>query len=167
MHVKSPTSRNIKTICEMEQEALNSRTTSARVGDWIAGHAGRLWFIILHAVWFVSWILVNTTGPVKKRFDPYPFSLLTMIVSLESIFLSLFIIMSQTRSQVQADRRNHLDLQVNLLSEDENTKMLQMLRALCDHHGLSIAKDKEITDMAEKTQLNQVLDELKAKLPPS
>lgn len=166
MQQTSVTHRNIKAICEMEQEALNSRSRTARAGDAIVANAGKLWFILLHAIWFIVWIGLNT-GTGRTPFDPYPFSLLTMIVSLESIFLSLFIMMSQTRTNQQADRRNHLDLQINLLSEDENTKMLQMLQALCEHHGLRIGRDPEITRMAQRTELNAVLEELNTNLPGS
>ena len=88
-----------------------------------------------------------------------------MIVSLESIFLSLFILMSQNRSSIQADQRNHLDLQINLLSEDENTKMLQMLQALCEFHKLAIAGDPEIRAMTKRTEIKDVLSELKDNLP--
>jgi uncharacterized membrane protein len=88
-----------------------------------------------------------------------------MIVSLESIFLSLFIMMSQNRSGLQADHRNHLDLQINLLSEHENTKMMQMLQALCEYHQLPIGKDVEITDLARRTELLEVLEDLKQNLP--
>lgn len=164
MRQTSVTHRNIKAICEMEQEALNNRSRMARVGDAIVANAGKLWFILLHVVWFTVWIGLNTSSD-RAPFDPFPFSLLTMIVSLESIFLALFIIMSQSRSNQQADRRNHLDLQINLLAEDENTKMLQMLQALCAHHGLKIGKDPEISELAERTELNDVLEELKTNLP--
>ena len=88
-----------------------------------------------------------------------------MIVSLESIFLSLFILMSQNRSGLQAEQRNHLDLQINLLSEDENTKMIQMLQALCEHHKLPIGNDPEIEMMAARTELHSVMAELKDNLP--
>lgn len=88
-----------------------------------------------------------------------------MIVSLESIFLSLFILMSQNRSSFQADQRDHLDLQINLLSEDENTKMLQMLQTLCEYHKLPIAGDPEIRAMAIRTEIKDVLSELKDNLP--
>jgi uncharacterized membrane protein len=100
-----------------------------------------------------------------EAFDAFPFPLLTMIVSLESIFLSLFIIMSQNRSSVLAEQRNHLDLQINLLAEDENTKMMQMLQALCAHHGLAISKDPEVLAFAKQTELEDVLAELKENLP--
>ena len=83
------------------------------------------------------WLTLNT-GP-STTFDPFPFAFLTMAVSLESTFLSLLILMSQNSSNIiVADQRNQLDLQIDLLSGDENTKMLQMLQALCEHHKLSI-----------------------------
>jgi uncharacterized membrane protein len=161
----SPTHRNIRTICELEKKALAHRSLSARIGDLIATHAGRMWFIFLHLVWFAGWMAMNMRNHGHAAFDPFPFSLLTMIVSLESIFLSLFILMSQNRSSLQADQRNHLDLQINLLAEDENTKMLQMLQALCEHHKLPISKDPEITAMAKQTELQEVLTDLKDNLP--
>ena len=92
---------------------------------------------------------LSIEGQGGSTFDPFPFSLFTMIVSLESIFLSLFILMSQDRTGIQADYRNHLDLQINLLTEDQNTKMLQMLQALCEHHKLGIANDPAIKAMEE------------------
>jgi uncharacterized membrane protein len=165
MQNASTTHRNIATICEMEEHALARRSISARIGDVIATQAGRMWFIIVHAVWFAVWLVLNTDTHGRWAFDPYPFALLTMIVSLESIFLSLFILMSQSRSSLQADRRNHLDLQINLLSEDENTKMLQMLQALCEYHKLPIAKDSEIQALTKKTDVREVLTEINESLP--
>jgi uncharacterized membrane protein len=75
-----------------------------------------MWFIVFHIVWFSVWLGFNINPKGKTTFDSFPFAFLTMIVSLESIFLSLFILMSQNRSDLQADQRNHLDLQINLLS---------------------------------------------------
>src|SRR5689334_10694450 len=132
MQPASTTHRNILEICALEKKALARRSLAARIGDVIATQAGRMWFIIFHAAWFTIWLVLNLTAHEHSAFDPFPFSLLTMIVSLESIFLSLFILMSQNRSSLQADQRNHLDLQINLLAEDENTKILQMLQALCE-----------------------------------
>lgn len=77
-------------------------------------------------------------------FDPYPYQFLTFVVSLEAIFLSLFILMSQNRATRQTDARSQLDLQINLLAEQEATKMLQMLQSLCKHQGLAVADDPEI-----------------------
>ena len=165
METASTTSRNIAAICELERTALARRSLAACIGDVIATQAGRMWFIVLHFVWFAGWIFLNARSHGKAVFDPFPFPLLTMIVSLESIFLSLFILMSQNRSGLQAGQRNHLDLRINLLAEDENTKMLQMLQALCDHHKLSAGRDPEINAMTKKTEIHEVLSELKENLP--
>src|SRR5580658_2108966 len=167
MQTASTTTRNIKAISELEHSALAQRTVSARIGDAIASHAGKMWFIVFHAVWFSFWLWLNSKSKSTFAFDPFPFQLLSTIVSLESIFLSLFILMSQNRSNVQADQRNHLELQINLLSEDENTKMLQMLRALCEHQKLKIANDPEIREMTKRTEINDVLSELQDSLPPT
>jgi uncharacterized membrane protein len=103
--------------------------------------------------------------PPSKAFDPFPFPLLTLVVSLESIFLSLFILMSQNRSSRQADERAHLDLQINLLAEHESTKALQLLKALCQHNGLNCADDPEIDELVSTTKPAEIIRELKHGLP--
>jgi uncharacterized membrane protein len=157
--------RNIEVIGLLAKESLAKRNLSARIGDFIAAQAGRMWFINLHVVWFALWVVFNKAAPAAYQFDPFPFALLTMIVSLEAIFLSLFVLMSQTRSGLQADDRNQLDLQINLLSEHENTKMLQMLQAICTHHGLAIAADDEVAELVKRTDPRDLLEELKRNLP--
>lgn len=165
METPSATARNVRAISALEHSALAQRSVSARIGDAIASHAGKMWFIVLHFIWFSLWLWLDTETKSRLAFDPFPFQLLSTIVSLESIFLSLFILMSQNRSNIQADQRNHLELQINLLSEDENTKMLQMLQALCEHHKLKIANDPEIHAMTRRTEINDVLSELQDNLP--
>src|SRR5580692_10467658 len=165
METPSATARNVRAISALEHSALAQRSVSARIGDAIASQAGKMWFIVFHVVWFAVWLWLNIETKSRFAFDPFPFQLLSTIVSLESIFLSLFILMSQNRSNIQADQRNHLELQINLLSEDENTKMLQMLRALCAHHKLKIANDPEIRAMTKRTEINEVLSELQENLP--
>jgi len=167
METASTIHRNIREICAVEKSALANRPLAARLGDTIAAQAGRMWFIAVHAIWFFGWIVLNYRAHGKSTFDPFPFSLLTMIVSLESIFLSLFILMSQNRSGLQADERNHLDLQINLLAEDENTQIIRMLQALCKHHKLSIAEDRDVIALAQRTDLQEVMADLKKNLPGS
>ncbi len=159
--------KNISAICKIEEEALRARSFGERVGDTIARHAGRMWFITSHMVWFTFWIGANL-GLLKVRpFDPYPFPFLTFVVSLEAIFLSLFILMSQNRTQRQADARAHLDLQINLLAEQEATKMLQLLHSLCVHHGVANANDPELQYLQNRTEPAELLDDLKRGLPES
>jgi uncharacterized membrane protein len=160
------TKRNISIISSLEQEALARRTLGERLGDAIAQAAGTTWFIGLHFLWFVCWIGVNCRViPFVRAFDPYPFQFLTFVTSLEAIFLSLFILMSQNRAGRQAEVREHLNLQVDLLAEQESTKMLGMLQSLCRHHGLAEAHDEELRDLKNQTQPENLMRELKESLP--
>jgi uncharacterized membrane protein len=154
--------RNVQEICKMEHEALRKRSPAERFGDLIAQQSGRIWFIGLHALWFGAWIFVNSGKfPKVRPVDAFPYPFLT----LEAIFLSLFIWMSQNRASLQADRRAHLDLQINLLAEHESTKTLELLQALCQYHGLSCAKDPELKELISQTRPEEILQELKDSLP--
>jgi uncharacterized membrane protein len=158
---ESATERNIRKICALEAESLKMRSPLERVGDAIAIQAGRPWCVVAHTAWFAVWIALNSPSTGLKPFDPFPYPFLTMIVSLESIFLVLFLLMAENRSSGQAEQRAHLDLQINLLSEGENTKMLQMLQALCAHHGLGIARDKEVEKLAGQIDAAEVIEEIR------
>jgi uncharacterized membrane protein len=165
-HSPTNTQKNISAVSAIEHEALAARSHGQRFGDLIARSAGQMWFIVLHALWFAAWIALNCgLVPGLRAFDPFPYQFLTFVVSLEAIFLSLFILMSQNRSNGQADARAHLDLQINLLAEQEATKMLQMLRSLCLHHGLSEGSDPEVLCLERRTEPEDLLRELKESLP--
>ena len=96
---------------------------------------------------------------------PYPFSFLTLIVSLEAIILSLFVLISQNRMSREADRRAHRDLQVNLLAEQENTKALEMLHRIAQQLGLEIPREDEVHGLIEKTDIDRLASELDERLP--
>jgi uncharacterized membrane protein len=156
---------NVSAIIQMEHEALLARSGSERISDAIARHAGRVWFIVAHVLWFALWLVWNAGLFRLKPFDPFPYQFLSSVVSLEAIFLSLVILMSQNRASRQADARAHLDLQINLLAEQESTKTLELLQLLCAHHGLSQAHDKEIRELIRATKPDELLKELKENLP--
>ncbi len=158
--------RNIKAISELEQQALKRRSRLECFSDAVVANAGRLWFFVFHVIWFVLWVAWNMSVVRGRRFDPFPFPALTTAVSLESIFLSIFILMSQNRSNRRADERSHLDLQINLLAEHEATKMLQLLKALCAHHRLPEAKDPEVEELLSETDPAVLAQELEKELTP-
>ena len=159
-------SRHIEAISALEQQALARRSGGEKISDLIVSQIGRVWAIVLHVAWFSLWIAWNSGRvPGLRPFDPFPFMGLSTIVSLEAIFLSLFILVSQNRASRRADERAHLDLQVNLLSEREATKMLQLLQALCAHHGLSAADDAEVTELVRETEPAIIARELERQLP--
>jgi uncharacterized membrane protein len=159
-------SRHIKAISSLEQQALERRSGAQKISDYIVYQGGRVGAIILHLAWFAIWIAWNSGRvPGLRPFDPFPYMGLSTIVSLEAIFLALFILASQNRASRRADERAHLDLQVNLLSEREATKMLQLLQALCAHHGLSAAEDAEVTELVRETEPAIIAQELEQQLP--
>jgi uncharacterized membrane protein len=125
---------HIDTIVRQEEEALQRRSGSERLADGVGGFAGSLTFVVLHIVLLIVWLLVNS-GKIStiRTFDPCPFSLLGMIVAVEAVVLSSFILMRQNRMMRRGQRRDHLNLQVDLLAEKEITKVLQMVRAICEH----------------------------------
>jgi uncharacterized membrane protein len=157
---------NIESVARMEQDFLEQRSATDRLGDAIAGFVGTMTFIIMHVIWMILWVAMNTGAiPGVKPFDPYPFVLLTMIVSLEGVLVSTFVLMKQNRMSRRADHRDHLNLQIDLLAEKEITKMLQMQRQLCEHFGLPVARDAEAVDMSKHTAVEDLARELEEKLP--
>lgn len=127
---------NVRNIAELEAAARQARTRTDRIIDGIATFCGSLAFVYLHALWFGLWLAANLMPHRRWHFDPFPFNVLTMVVSLQSIFLSTFNLISQHRQGQTADRRNHLDLQVNMLAEQENTQMLRMLERIEERLGI-------------------------------
>ena len=115
--------------------------------------------VALHIVWFTLWIVANLRVLPIRPFDPYPFGLLTTIVSLEAIFLTLFVLASQNRMTIEADRRANLDLQVDMLAEQEMTLVLHMLREVCDHLGLrETTQSRKFIELAQRTDIGQLAD---------
>ena len=161
----SASAGNIRAIHDLERSALTKRSIGERWADGVASTAGKVWFAVLHFFWFSSWILLNV-GALRAfaPFDPYPFPLLTLATSLEAIFLSLFILTSQSRANAEADQRAHLDLQINLLAESESTLTVKMLQALCAYHGLEIAHDPEIEQLAQRTEPKTLAEDLRTEL---
>jgi uncharacterized membrane protein len=151
------TERNVSLIAQLDDAAKAKRSFTDRVVDQITGFCGRMAFVWVHVVWFSIWITLNLTH--KVSFDPYPFNLLTLTVSLEAIFLSTFILISQNRQGRLSERRSHLDLQINLLSEQENTKMLTMLVAIQKHLGIH-DKQPDTKILLESTEPQKMVEQI-------
>jgi uncharacterized membrane protein len=157
-----PVVRNIRAVAHLERAASLRRPLFVRFCDHVTHRAGSTWSIAAHAAWFATWMGVNVLGP--RPFDPFPFSLLTSVVSLEAIFLTLFVLASQNRLTVESDKRAHLDLQVNLLAEQEMTLVMRMLRDLCikSHVDVPEALDALLADIDIETVAERVEEELPA-----
>lgn len=158
------TAKNVEAIGQLEKQAMQRRTASERFAELITRYAGGIGFILLHIIWFTGWILFNL-GMVSAitPWDPFPFSFLTLVVSLEAIFLSLLVLMTQNRLTRDADKRAQLDLQINMLAEQESTATLKMLEKICKHLGVDYEAEEE-KQLAEQTDVNLLAKTLDEKL---
>jgi len=158
---------NISAVVKLEEEAQQQRTLSDRLSDAIANFVGSIPFVLLHLCWFGIWVALNTTDLFRPlRFDPYPFALLCMLVSLEGVLLSTFVLIKQNRMSHRADERSHLDLQVNLLSEKELTKILQLQKLICSKLDIKEAEtDFEVNELSNITAVDNIAHELNRQLP--
>lgn len=151
---------NIESIVQIEQEFARQRSRVDRLGETISRYAGSMGFAITHACGAAGWMAINAGMTTLRPFDPYPFCFLGVIVALEAVFLSTFVLMAQKRQARQSEHWAHLNLQIGLLSEQEATKMLQMLTKVCNHMGLKTSQDLELKEMIEKTAIAQLAQEL-------
>jgi len=161
----SVTENNIKAIARLEKRAAQKHTYGERVAATVTQLAGSVQFIVIHVVWFVFWITANASlVPGIAPWDPFPYSFLTLVVSLEAIFLSLLVLMTQNRLTRDADKRAQLDLQINMLAEQESTATLQMLEKICQHLGVNIEGEVQ-AQLAKNTDVNVLAKTLEEKLP--
>jgi uncharacterized membrane protein len=145
------TRQNVLAMRQLEEAAMAKRTGADRVAAAIARFCGQMNFVWIHVVIFAVWIGYNTM-PWFKPFDPYPFTFLTLVVSLEAIFLSTFVLISQNYEMRVSERRNQLDLQINLLAEQENTKALQILERIAKKVGAHVSDDPQVRALEEATR---------------
>ena len=151
------TSRAVRSL---KAQHAGELTFIERVADRLTVLASSTPFLVLHALWFGGWILWNTGLAGERAFDPFPFGLLTMIVSLEAIFLSIFVLMTQNRESTIAELREEVTLAVNLRMEDEVTKVLQLVAGLYTRLGHPIAEDDELVEMLQPLDAEAIEKEL-------
>jgi uncharacterized membrane protein len=154
--------RNIAAIAQLEQQVLSQRSTSEHVGGAVARFFGSLHFILVEFLFVTAWIALNT-GIIGgfPRFDPYPFPLLSLIVGIEFIFLTTFVLVNQKHQMRRAEQWSHLHLQVSMLTEQEVTKSMQMLRCMCEELALDkLTGDEEMSELAENTVISALANEI-------
>jgi len=152
--------QNIRTIIHLRTKTARDRNLQVRIADLVTSFSGRMIFVYIHIVWFGIWIILNTGWFGLHPFDPFPYGLLTMVVSLEAIFLSTFVLISQNRLSEETERRADLNLQIGLLTEHELTRVLQMLDAIQDKLGVIDHKNSELADLEMETKPEDVLAEI-------
>ena len=159
-HVKS----SHRLIQSFEADQLKNRPKFIQIADRLTLLFGSISFFTLNALLFIVWIAINTGSvPLIPVFDPYPFILLTMFVSLEAMFLSIIVLMSQNRQGHIFTLREELDMQVNLLAEREITMSLKILKLMANKMGVKI-KDKELGEMVKETDISYIQREIQEQI---
>ena len=161
--IADPVTENIETILRLENEELHRRSWSDTLADAIADFTGSISFVVLHLAWFAAWAAWNTgLLQVGRPFDPFPFQLLAMIVSLEGVLLVTFVLIKQNRMAYLSDRRAHLDLQINLLAEREITHVLRLLQRVAEQ--LEVRDGVDAASLADDTRVEGLMNTLDRKL---
>lgn len=149
--------RNIKALLARRKQEDNARTTSERISDAVTKFTGSMLFVGIHLCMFGVWVVWNLGWLGLPPFDE-SFVVLAMFASVEAIFLSTFVLISQNRSNIQADKRADLDLQVSLLAEHEITRLVTLVTAIAKKMEINEAHDPEINELARDVQPEKVMD---------
>ena len=166
MQTPNQVQEHIDTIAKHEHEFLARRSPAERLGDLSAAVVGNLGFVVAHIVLFVSWILVNTLHLARiPHFDPMPFSLLGTVVAMEAILLASLILMRQSRLARRADEREHLVLQILLLTEKEVTAVISMNQQIAKKVGLlDMENSQAIEQLSQDTSIDEVAQDIQRSL---
>ena len=153
--------RNIRALTEVRRREEQERATSDRIADGVTRFAGSMWCVCAHAFVYGGWLVVNAgLIPGVKPWDPFPFVMLAMTASVEAIFLSTFILISQNRMQKMADRRAELDLQISLLTEHELTRAIHMIDEVARRLGAPRPPEPELLDIKKDINPEKVVQEI-------
>ena len=155
--------RNIDTMAEVRAAERAHATMRDRVANALTRFSGNMWFVYVHLAWFGWWIAQNLGWIGHSRFDPFPFGLLTLIVSLEAIFLATFVLISQNRAAAVADMRADLDLQIDLLAEYEVTQLLKLVRGVAEKLGVEECSTQELRELSRPVALVEIIKELRTR----
>ena len=154
--------RNVRALLQRRQEEQVSRSRQERIADAVTRFTGSMRFVYIHLVVFGTWIAINLGWlPFAPRFDP-SFVVLAMVASVEAIFLSTFVLISQNRMAALADKRADLDLQVSLLAEHEITRLITLVTAMAERMGIEQAHDPELSELSRDVRPETVMETMEA-----
>ncbi len=164
--IASVVDRNIRALLVRRRQQEQRRRLQDRVADAITTFTGSMTFVYLHLVIFGLWIVINLGWiPPIARFDP-SFVILAMAASVEAIFLSTFVLITQNRMTLRADQRADLDLQISLLAEHEVTRVLTLVRDIAERMGIEESHNPELSELSRDVEPEKVLDRLEQNPTP-
>jgi uncharacterized membrane protein len=154
--------RNIEALLRHRREQEGSRSPRDRLADGITRFTGSMPFVYIHLVIFGLWIVINLGWlPGVPRFDP-TFVVLAMVASVEAIFLSTFVLITQNRMAAMAEKRAELDLQISLLAEHEVTRLITLVTAMAERMGVEAARDPELAELSQDVAPEKVMEQMEA-----
>lgn len=152
-------------IHSIRAKANARRSHSEKFADWMTDVFGTIEFLWFNIIWFALWLLINSNlVPFIPVFDPYPFGVLTMIVSLEAIALAVIVLISQNRAARISELREEIDIQVNMIVETEVTKIMKLMAILLEKNGVSISSDPELKKMLEPMDIERIEGEIEKQI---
>lgn len=153
--------RNNRLAQSLKVKANGKRTWNEKLADGVTNASGNIYFLSANIGWFLLWIAVNLNLiPGVEAFDPYPFGMLTTMVSLEAIVLAIFVLMSQNRQSRINDLREEMDVQVDMIAEQELTKALELLVKLAKKNGIETEGDEVLTEMLKPVDTDKLEERL-------
>lgn len=155
--------RNINTMLDVRRTERARRRPQDRIADLLTRFSGNMWFVYVHIAWFAWWVADNRQWIPGRVFDPFPFGLLTLVVSLEAIFLATFVLISQNRAAALADMRADLDLQIDLLAEYEVTQLLRLIVAIGKKLDVTECTAAELDELEQPVPIGEVIKEMQLK----
>jgi uncharacterized membrane protein len=155
---------NIERVVQLEAEQERKVPAANRLSEAIGGFAGTTGFVLVQIVFVGLWLALNS-GVMIVPFDPYPYVFLGVVLALEAVLLTSFVLIRQNRMSEKADQRGHLDLQINLLAEKEITKVIQLLQRMSKEMGIEqLVTDRETKELSKDTEVEDVARDLKENL---
>ncbi|MCC7206669.1 MAG: DUF1003 domain-containing protein [Anaerolineae bacterium] len=162
-HIRS--GRRQEIVTSLRTRANAKRTWTAKLADWLTARFGTMTFLVINITWFAVWITLNSGAlPGVEPFDPYPFSFLTFVVSLEAIVLAIIVLISQNREERIATLRQEVDLQINMQTEKELTKLMELVVMLLELQGVDVDEDEELHAMLTPTRAEKIEEALEKEI---
>jgi uncharacterized membrane protein len=151
--------RNIEALMARRQREEQKKSLQNRVADRVTQFTGSMPFVYIHLAIFSVWISLNLGWTPRLAFDP-TLVILAMFASVEAIFLSTFVLITQNRMAAQADLRADLDLQISLLAEHEVTRLITLVSAMAERMGVQIEPDTDLPELKRDVHPEQVLEKI-------
>jgi uncharacterized membrane protein len=161
---RQTTEKNIESILKLEKDDERELSAFHRVSHMVGWFVGTIYFVLVQCVFVVLWIALNTRLLGNSHaFDPHPFPLLSTVLAMEAVLLTSFVLIRQNAIDLRSERRNHLDLQINLLAEKEATSIIKILHEIAGHLKIDVSADAEREELAKDTAVESIARDLRSK----